>query len=256
MDYEAKLILERLIEAINNNQVDLEQLVNAINNSIVDIEPLVKAVNSPDWWIIVLTAINTIAVIVIAWMQYRMQLHQTKLQEQQAKAQEYDIYKKLYTLIKKINLQIDNFIITAFTFYIPERNSQDNPFVEYIDKASDLLDNFTKNTIDFELKFPNEKVILKNYQFMLVEMLVIYKMFHIMLSIEKRQGEAVSMDEKTSLDCLIGDDAKRVEVLLSLIPNEKGKSQMTNKLKGFLQNKDVILEQNFIGIIANRCKMD
>ena len=256
MDYEAKLTFERLVQAINNNQVDLEQLVNAINNSNVDIEPLVKAVNSPDWWIIALTAINTIAVIVIAWMQYRMQLQQTKLQEQQAKAQEYDIYKKLYALIKKINLQIDNFIITAFTFYIPERNSQDNPFIEYIDKASDLLDDFTKNTVDFELKFPNEKVRLKNYQFMLVEMLVIYKMFHIMLSIEKRQGQVVTMDEKTSLDCLNGDDAKRVEVLLSLIPNENGKYQMTNKLKGFLQNKDVILEQNFIGIIANRCKMD
>lgn len=231
MDYETKIYLEKLIEAVNE-------------------------LNSPDWWTIVLTIINIGAFIFVAVTQIKLQRQQTKLQEQQTKAQEYEIHKRLYTLINKINLQIDNFIVTVFTFYIPERNSQDNPFIEYIDKASDLLDDFTKNTVDFELKFPNEKVILKNYQFMLIEMLAIFKMFHLMLSIEKQQGQIVTMDEKTSLDCLIGDDAKRVEVMLSLIPHEVGKVQMTNKLEGYLKNKDTILKQDFISIIANRCKMD
>lgn len=231
MDYETKIYLDKLVEAVDK-------------------------LDSPDWWIIVLTIINIGAFVFVAWTQIKIQKHQTKLQEQQTKAQEYEIHKRLYTLINKINLQIDNFIVTVFTFYIPERNSQDNPFIEYIDKASDLLDDFTKNTADFELKFPNEKVILKNYQFMLMEMLVIFKMFHFMSSIEKQQGQTVTMDEKTSLDCLIGDDAKRVEVLLSLIPHEGRKFQMAYKLESYLKNKATILEQNFIGIIANRCKMD
>ena len=68
MDYETKILFDRLIEAID----------------------------SPDWWTIALTIINTIAVIGIAIVQIRMQKRQTKLQE-------HDMYKKLYSLIYSIH---------------------------------------------------------------------------------------------------------------------------------------------------------
>lgn len=57
MDYETKFILERLIQAVD----------------------------SPDGWTIALTSINTIAIIVIAIIQIRIQKQQTKLQKWQVK---------------------------------------------------------------------------------------------------------------------------------------------------------------------------
>ena len=231
MDYETNILLNTLIEAV-------------------------EKLNSPDWWIIVLTVVNIGAFVFVAWTQIKIQKQQTKLQERQTKAQEYEVYKRLYILINKINLQIENLIFTVFTFYIPERDSQSNPFLEYIDNASDLFDEFTQNIVDFELKFPNEKVILKNYQLMLMDMVGIFKMFQSMLTQEKQLRQTITLDEKASLDCLIGDDAKRVEVLLSHIPHEGRKASMTYNLQGFLEKKDIILKHDFIGIIANRCKID
>ena len=55
MDYETKILLNRLIEVID----------------------------SPDWWTIALAIINTIAVIGIAYMQIRMQRQQTNLTKRQ-----------------------------------------------------------------------------------------------------------------------------------------------------------------------------
>lgn len=71
MDYETKIYLDKLIEAVN----------------------------SPDWWTILLTAINTIAVIVIAVAQIR-------LQKRQAKAQEYDLYRRLFSQVYELDFLI------------------------------------------------------------------------------------------------------------------------------------------------------
>jgi type II secretory pathway component PulL len=66
-------------------------------------DSICKYVTNPDWWIVLFTAISTIAVIVIAIVQIRMQRHQTQLQKRQTEAQEYHTYRQLYILISSAN---------------------------------------------------------------------------------------------------------------------------------------------------------
>ena len=59
MDYEIKIYLDNLIEAV-------------------------EKLNSPDWWTIGITIVNALIMIWLGWKQY-------KLQKEQSKSQEYAI---------------------------------------------------------------------------------------------------------------------------------------------------------------------
>ena len=86
MDYETKFILERIIQAVD----------------------------SPDGWTIALTGINTIAIIVIAIIQIRIQKQQTKLQKWQVKQNDYELNKELLMLVKSIDKEIENLLFHLF----------------------------------------------------------------------------------------------------------------------------------------------
>ena len=73
MDYETKIYLEKLIGAM-------------------------EKLDGPDWWSVFFTAISTIAVIVIAVVQIRLQKQQTKVQEYEIAFKKYSD-KKLYKVI-------------------------------------------------------------------------------------------------------------------------------------------------------------
>ena len=64
MDYETKLILQDLIEAV-------------------------EKLDGPDWWAISITVANALIMIWLGWKQYM-------IQKEQKKVQEYDTYKLLY----------------------------------------------------------------------------------------------------------------------------------------------------------------
>ena len=66
-------------------------------------EKFCNFITNPDWWSVVLSAISTIAVIVIAVVQIKLQRQQTKLQEQQNKQQEYDLYRRIYSQIFRLD---------------------------------------------------------------------------------------------------------------------------------------------------------
>ena len=68
MDYETKLLLNKLVEAV-------------------------EELNSPDWWTIGITVVNALIMIWLGWKQY-------KLQEQQNKLARYDENIALYNNIK------------------------------------------------------------------------------------------------------------------------------------------------------------
>ena len=143
MDNETKQIFEQLIEAINNNRVDSSQLV--------------EVVNSPDWWMIILTTINIVAFILVAYAQLKQQKYQTKLQEQQVRAQEYEVRKRLYLLLTNANRAIDNFIEELdWLLWQPWHNSNEgglNRKKAHIDKLfNDLSDSY----VDYELKLSKD----------------------------------------------------------------------------------------------------
>lgn len=130
MDYETKILLNKLVEAVN----------------------------SPDWWTILLTAINTIAVIVIAVAQIR-------LQKRQAKAQEYDLYRRLFSQVYELdffNKTILHRIVAILTSN--EDKKLRLKLIEDIWKESEILsDKFNECTIDMELKQCGEGLDAKYY---------------------------------------------------------------------------------------------
>lgn len=130
MDYETKILLNKLVEAVN----------------------------SPDWCTILLTAINTIAVIVIAVAQIR-------LQKRQAKAQEYDLYRRLFSQVYELdffNKTILHRIVAILTSN--EDKKLRLKLIEDIWKESEILsDKFNECTIDMELKQCGEGLDAKYY---------------------------------------------------------------------------------------------
>ena len=76
MDYEIKIYLDKLIEAV-------------------------EELNSPDWWTIGITVVNALIMIWLGWKQY-------KLQEQQNKLARYDENIALYNNMKRIHWYVQD----------------------------------------------------------------------------------------------------------------------------------------------------
>lgn len=126
MDYETKIYLDKLIAAIEKH-------------------------DGPDWWIVGLTIINTLAVIAIAFLQNR-------IQRQQIKVQEYEVYRKLYHSIKLSNDIIDSFVVDVLNIIWPPSYHETN-IDKLKKKKQDILSlhkELESSIIDFELKFSND----------------------------------------------------------------------------------------------------
>lgn len=134
MDYESKILINRLIEAVD----------------------------SPDGWTIALTIINTIAVIVIAIMQIRIQWQQTKMQE-------HDMYKDLYSLLSSIhgigNSTIHNIAIVLKKYCC---NIDKEFCIKYLEKRKQEIDELSlklsEHKIDLELKANIRNIEYINYE--------------------------------------------------------------------------------------------
>ena len=224
MNYETKMYLEKLIGAM-------------------------EKLDGPDWWSVFFTAISTIAVIVIAVVQIR-------LQKQQTKVQEYDINSKLYKLIKDIDFQIELFIFGVFTHYIPERNATNEPFSKEISEISELFNEFNNNYADLELKYPSEKSTLEEYKNILIYMVGTLKLFYMMVSIEKKNNQIITIDDSLSIECLLNGEKKQMETLLYIIPDNLHKSLATEQIKSFMEYKAKLMKRKFANKIAERCNIN
>ena len=122
------------------------------------LDKLVEAVNSPDWWTILLTAINTIAVIVIAVAQIR-------LQKRQAKAQEYDLYRRLVSQVYELDFFNKTILLRIVAILTSNEDKKLRlKLIEDIWKESEILsDKFNECTIDMELKQCGEGLDAKYY---------------------------------------------------------------------------------------------
>ena len=113
----------------------------------------------PAWWSVILSAISTIAVIVIAAVQIR-------LQKQQTKAQEYKLYRELYDLILNIDWLIGIFLRTLYVKFCKYKDVEDIK-----DELDEMRGRFYKTErelmdkiVDFQLKTPNGSKNVREYQ--------------------------------------------------------------------------------------------
>ena len=154
MDNETKQIFEQLIEAINNNRVDSSQLVEAV-----------EKLNGPDWWMIVLTTINIVAFILVAYAQLKQQKYQTKLQEEQIQQQEYELYRRMYTQVFEMDFFNKTILLRIVAILVSNEDNKlrlkliDDIWREYEKRSEE----FTQCTLDMELKKCGEGIDAKYY---------------------------------------------------------------------------------------------
>ena len=125
-------------------------------------------ITDPDWWGVLLSAISTIAVIVIAVVQIRLQKRQTE-------AQDFDVYRKLYPLVYSANNRIIHFMDDMWAaLWKPTYRFDGESFLSVrINEIDRLIKELSQNRIDFELKFPKEFFDLNGYIEVLFRMSVI-----------------------------------------------------------------------------------
>lgn len=122
------------------------------------IQNLIKVVTDPAWWSVFFTAISTIAVIVIAVVQIR-------LQKRQAKSQEYDLYRRLYSQVFELDFFNKTILLRIVAILISNEDKKLRlKLIEDIWKEYEILsEKFTECTIDMELKQCGEGLDAKYY---------------------------------------------------------------------------------------------
>lgn len=121
-------------------------------------EGFVKFITNPAWWGVILSVISTVAVIVIAVVQIR-------IQRQQAKAQEYELYRRVFSQIFKLDFFNKTILLRMVAILTSNEDKKlrlkliDDIWQEY-EKRSD---EFTECTIDIELKQCGEGLDVKYY---------------------------------------------------------------------------------------------
>ena len=145
MDYETKIYLDKLIEAV-------------------------EELNNPDWWSIgitsVIAVVNAGFMIWIGIRQNNLQKQQTKLQAQQTKSQEYDLYRGLYRLFWKIHNIADSLVFKIYT-NIAIGGVSIYTWAKLREEIELLQNELDEKSIDIQLKFPDDIYRCAQYKFLL-----------------------------------------------------------------------------------------
>ena len=224
MDYESKILLNRLIEAID----------------------------SPDGLTIALTIINTIAVVVIAGIQIWMQWQQTKLQKRQTEAQEYELYRKLACIIKEVHFE-SKYVLPDIQWYLiiqPPIVAGDNHWRMKVKKYNDLYQQLENCGVDIELKFSKNLIDIEAYKKVLTTMIKFSSLFEKILLDNKVKKNNLSMMtfEKPYYES--------VKKIAQNQISEECQRLFVQYLTDFLNADDSINEEETIQKIKQRCIID
>lgn len=226
MDNETKILFNRLIEEV-------------------------EKLNSPDWWIIVFTAINTIAVVVIAFMQIKIQIQQTKLQKRQTEAQEFELYKRFALIIKEIHFEA-KFVMFDVSHYLVNKIMllpENNIWRQKVKKCIELNKHLEDCETDIELKFSKGFVDINAYKWVLMSMSQFSSMF-----------ESLLLENKvviTNLTSIIIEKPYIDSVnQISQCVDNTYRDEFAYRLLNFLNAKDSINEDETMLKIKNRSKID
>ena len=234
MDYETKLILQDLIEAIEKP-------------------------DGPDWWMIVLTVINIVAFVFVAWTQIKIQKHQTKLQEQQTKAQEYAVYKQLYSMIYEADFLINNFLFSLFAAIIDRPNIDiiKNSIAEDYERYHNAERRLMQHIVDFRLKMPNGEQYMREYQDALIQIASITLFINRILQNPEGLQMTPSVEEKEYRPTtIIKDREVQKKILISRMVNKEDSEWLDWLITEFLTKQAEIEKLEFAEQIAKRCKID
>lgn len=215
MDYESKILFNRLIEAVD----------------------------SPDWWIIALTIINTIAVIGIAGVQIWMQWQQTKMQE-------HKMYKDLYSLLNSIHNIGDSTIHNIALVLKNYCYNIDKEFcIKYLEKRKQEIDELSlklsEHKIDLELKTNIRNIEYINYESFLWAASYLIDDFVFLM---KDNGiQSYDIDEKQTFS-----ENDLIDSILSSIENSK-RADYKKKFVYYVNLKGRIAKYNILSSLKEHC---
>lgn len=223
MDYETKLLLNRLVEAVD----------------------------TPDSWTIALTIINTIAVVAIAGIQIWMQWQQTKLQKRQTEAQEYELYRKLACIIKEIHFESKFVIFDVFRYLRSEIpiSPNNNHWGVKVKKYNDLYQQLENCSVDIELKFSKSFIDIDAYKCVLTSMIYFSSYFEKILLENKVTRRYLGM---MTIEKPYIESVKKIAEQIS----EDYRGEFIHYLTDFLNAKDHINEEETMQKIKQRCIID
>ena len=212
-----------------------------------------KIISNPDWWIVLLTVINTTAVVFIAIVQIRIQKQQTKLQEQQNKQQEYEIYKQMYISIQRMNDIIDGFLYVLYITILKSDSVEDikdelDDIRGRILKTDQLL---SQDLVDFELKLEQGEIIVKEYRGMVRQIvsLIAYtrSIAHKDNGIKKEYTE---IDNEYTPENM--NDILLRSAIVARISEDKDAKRLDRFINRFVENKDILFEKDYVAMIKNK----
>ena len=222
MDYETKIYLDKLIEAVN----------------------------STDWWAIGITVVNALIMIWLGWRQY-------KLQQQQTKQQDYEPNKELLVIIKGIDNQIEHHLYTLFYMLIGGvKSSIISRFSELKTELDALVKQVNDHKIDFELRFPAEKTLISDYIMICFYMYNIYSTFQKHIENENIDLEIIFDIDKAAKIISLDNDEKYKEGILFYIKDENVHKSIMTSIDIFIKKKISILDKKYADKIAERCKIE
>ena len=212
-----------------------------------------EIISNPDWWIVLLTAINTTAVVFIAIVQIRIQKQQTKLQEQQNKQQEYEIYKQMYISVQRMNDIIDGFLYVLYITILKSDSVEDikdelDDIRGRILKTDQLL---SQDLVDFELKLEQGEIIVKEYRGMVRQ--IVSLIAYIRSIAHKDNGikkEYTEIDNEYTPENM--NDILLRSAIVARISEDKDAKRLDRFINRFVENKDILFEKDYVAMIKNK----
>lgn len=206
-------------------------------------EVFCKILTNPSWWNVIFTAISTIAIIVIA-------IIQIKLQKRQTETQDFDTYRSLYSLITCSNEEITKFLPYIHDSISAHHETLDREcFMRKLNDIFELKNKLNQNILDYKLKFSKDFINIDKYLETLNLMSSILKYLHNIY-----QSELFLFNNE---QIEISDDNSYIKAILTHINikviTEYHKKYFHKfiKLKHEIQKDELILEE-----ICKRCKIN
>lgn len=203
-------------------------------------EGFVKFITNPDWWGVILSAISTIAVIVIAVVQIRIQIIQNRLVR-------YNENIELYNNIKKIHWYVQN-IFRNINYTLENLKYRKAYFVKEITTFKELRKWFMENesNLRFRAKMTDEEYYgYLNFLCKLED--VSFKMN------EYINQKDVINTESNSNEWVIDDDARINAILSHIVADEK--NTIKNLLFDIKTHKEYVLSHSILKRLEKLCTL-
>lgn len=217
MDYEIKIYLDKLIEAV-------------------------EELNSPDWWTIGITVVNALIMIWLGWKQY-------KLQEQQYKLARYDENIALYNNMNRIHRYVQH-IFMDINFTLENLKYHRTRFDKEITTFKELRKWFIENesNLRFRVKMTDEEY--HGY------LNFLYKLEDISFTINEyiNKKDVINTELKSNSNEWILDDNARINAILSHIVTEE-KIAIKNLLLDAKTAKEYVLNHSILKRLQKLCTL-